>query len=476
MRKIIKLFFSIIILLGLLACIMPYFIGRYVEHLLPTYYTAMTRFATVKIAQEKTHWFSADLTLEVAPVICPGKVFVLQQHINFGPIILANFNKIPGPHFALALLNTTAINAPFTLSSQALIQMNRVLVGAEQMKNLNYQDSTRNLVIPSVALKFSYDLLHATAEAQLTAPAITAVLKEAKNNVEISTNLVNLTSSARLKITRGIWYGDENIAADSINIKDQNQQVVANKVTMTDSLIRRGATVDLHLKMIANSLISDAVFYQPLAFNFQLRNMDTATLEAFVKALYQFNLNYSAQYDDAAERQLDNLKQQFYLQLLQHGLIVEVDNAQLGTPHGLVGVDLIFNTPAKNYADVVTALNASTNNITLTIPKSMAQALLQKYFGDSQFAKDLPPGVQVDNTQAADLILQQFLNLKFLRPSADNQSYILEISMKNGRLYINNLPLQDTLNLLAPASSSKKPSNKGKLAISTQEMVDHYDS
>lgn len=464
MRKI----FALLLFLVILTLITPLFIGRYVNDLLPTYYSAMTRFATVKIVQTEKHWFSEDLTLQLSPVVHSGQTFTLQQHIIFGPFIFADFNKVAGPHLGLALLNTVAVNAPFTLSSQALIKFNRSVSGFDQISNLNYQNGLNSINIPSVSLHFLYDLSHSLAQAELTMPAVTVNMQDAAHLLNLTANLANLTSTARLKISQGIWYGNEGLTVDSINLKNDNQQVVVNALSVNDTLDKLGSTANFNLALNAKSLTSDSLSYQPLAFNFELRGLDVATLENFARSLHQLSLPVD-------ETQINNLNQQFYLVLLQHGLSAEVKNAQLGTPHGVLTLDLNFVTPAQNYADIQTALNESNNTITLSLPKPMAQALLEKYFAQSPLAASLSQPA-LGGEQTADLLLQQFVNLKFLKLSPDNQSYIVEISMKNGRIYVNNQSLQDTLDLLAPASSSKKPSNKSKLAITTQEMVEHYDS
>ncbi len=468
MRKFFTAFFSIILLLITFALITPFFVGRYVDRLLPTYYNAMTRFATVKITKTQRHWFSEDVTLEVAPLICPGQTFEQQQHIIFGPFIFAPFNAGSGPHFALALLDSTAVNAPFTLVSQALIKINRSLSGFDHITNLNYQDATRSWLVPSITIHFSYDLSHSVAQAELSIPSLTVNMKEAANHLDLTANMVNLTSTAHLKISQGLWYGDEGLRVDAINLKNDKEALSVNALTVNDSLVKLGNTANLTVLLTAKSLVSDAVLYQPVAFNVQLRDMDVTTLENYVKSLAAL----SVQYDEA---QFDKLNQQLYLALLQHGLTAEINQAQLGTPHGVLSMDLSFTTPAQNYADIMTALNQSNNKITITIPKPMAQYLLEKYFAQSQFAAALSQPT-LGGAQTADLLLQQFVNLKFFKLSADSQFYSADISMKNGRIYVNNQSLQDTLDLLAPASSSKRAPSKSKLAITTQEMVEHYDS
>lgn len=456
MRKV----FGIIGFIFILALLTPFLINWYIIKKLPSYYGTMSRFALIKIVRVQRYWFSTDVFSQVFLNSNPNVGYELRQHFQFGPLIFQH-----GLHWALARVDSHVVMAPFNLASQAELQFNRVLVEQGQITQLNYYRDLNGIISsPSIQFNFTYDFSQDFLRGKLSAARVDLLGTDFPSG-----NMTNLSSDFNFHIINGVWYGDESLSAENMSLKYQNQQITINNLTVKQVLTQENKKARFNLQLNVVSLLGDGLSYQPLNFNLTVSNLDIPSLENFAKNLIA--LDSRAVNADV----LSALNQELYLDLVRQGLTAQVTNAELGTPHGALVMNLNFTTPAKNYPDISTALSESDNKVALQIAKPLAQYLLEKYFANTEFVKKLAQA-NTPTAPSADLILQQFVNLKFLNLTADGQSYTLEISLKNGRLYVNGWALQDGLNLLAPGASSKLSPEKSKLAITTQEMVEHYDS
>lgn len=454
MRKIL----SIIGLVFILALSVPFLINWYIIKALPEYYGNSSRFALVKIVRVQRYWFSSDVFARVFISSDPRSGYDLRQHFQFGPLIFQH-----GLHWALAVVDSHVDS--FNLVSRAILQFNQVLVEQGQITQLNYYLGPTGVISsPAIQINFTYDFSHALLKGQIIAPKIDVL----GTNFSLE-NIQNFSSDFHFHIVNGIWYGDESLSCANMLLKYKGQQFTVNNSTVKQTLTQENNKAKFNMLVNAASLSGDGLSYQPLNFNVEVSNVDVSSLENFAKSVAELNFR------EVGPDALDALKQQLYLELARQGLTAQVSNAELGTPHGVLVMNLNFAIPAKHYPNILTAVIESDNKVVLQIAKPLAQYLFEKYFANDQCMKNFAK-MNAITAPTADLILQQLVNLKFLNLTADGQFYTVEISLKNGRVYVNGRALQDGLNALAPGTSSRSSPEKSKLAITTQEMLEHYDS